>query len=337
MSRMEGLYQRLAAFGIDKRYVHAVALPKGWRDRDADANPTLYSMAVSLLSRNLNIDIRALQNDAAPLVWEDCGSTRFKHGANLQATQLERARCLSAGVAQMVCEVMEKPPLALPVDGSNIRASLCSSIYVSGVPRVTLSALLNYCWNMEIPVLPLTRFPAGAKKPDALTGLFAGRPAIVLCKPHKQTAKILFILAHELGHIALKHIEENGLLVDEHIDSEDRDAQEEAANTFAMELLTGRPEARYQAPYNQTAEQLAQTARNIGARDGIDPGIILLQFMRNRKRHPAAYDALTLLEEGNDSAIQLVRDQLCWRFNWKELSRERYDYVRRITQTEVLR
>ena len=68
MSRMEGLYERLAAFGIDKRYARAVALPKGWRDRDADANPTLYSMAISLLSRNLNIEIRALQNDATPLV-----------------------------------------------------------------------------------------------------------------------------------------------------------------------------------------------------------------------------------------------------------------------------
>ena len=227
----------------------------------------------------------------------------------------------------MVCEVMEKPPLALPVDGSNIRTSIYDSIYVSGVPRVTLHALLYYCWNMGIPVLPLTHFPTGAKKPDALAGLFAGRPAIVLCKPHKQTARMLFILAHELGHIALKHIEENGLWVDGHVDSEDRDAQEEAANTFALELLTGRPEARYQAPYNQTAEQLVQTARNIGERDGIDPGVILLQFMHNRKRHPAAYDALTLLE-ANASPIQLVRDQLCWQFNWEELTRERYDYIR---------
>lgn len=332
MSRMEGLYQRLAVFGIDKRYARAVALPKGWRDRDADANPTLYSMAISLLSRNLNIDIRALQNDATPLVWKDCGSTRFKHGANLQTTQLEMARCLVAGVAQMVCCVVENPPFTLPVDGNELRSNICTS----GVPCITLSALLDYCWSVGIPVLPLTRFPAGAKKPDALAGLFAGRPAIVLCKPHKHTAKMLFILAHELGHIALKHIEENCLWVDEHVDTEDRDAQEEAANTFAMELLTGRPDVRYQAPYNQTAEQLAQTARMIGERDGIDPGVVLLHFMHNRKRHPAAYDALTLIE-ANVAPVEIVRAELRERFDWEELTRERYDYVRRITQTEVLR
>ena len=64
---------------------------------------------------------------------------------------------------------------------------------------------------------------------------------IVLCRHTKHAAWLLFILAHELGHLALDHVPNEGVLIDEGLDKNSTDAEEQQANAFAIELLTGRP------------------------------------------------------------------------------------------------
>jgi len=67
---------------------------------------------------------------------------------------------------------------------------------------------------------------------------------IVLRRKAKYAAGLLFILAHELGHLALCHIPDDGLLLDEHVDEASQDDEEKQANAFALELLTGRASCR---------------------------------------------------------------------------------------------
>ncbi|MFN9957066.1 MAG: ImmA/IrrE family metallo-endopeptidase, partial [bacterium] len=62
-------------------------------------------------------------------------------------------------------------------------------------------------------------------------------PVIILSSKYQQSARLAFDLAHELGHLALAHLN-NGVLVDEDI-TFDNDCEEEEANQFATELLLG--------------------------------------------------------------------------------------------------
>jgi hypothetical protein len=332
MDRMAHLYERLAAFNIDKKYVRAIALPAGWKDDDADKNPAVYSQALSLLSRHLNLDLRTLQDDHAPLAWQDCGPTRFKHRANLQVEDLNLARCLAARAAHIAFDGIDTPIRALSLHGEVVR----DAILQTGLSWVTLAALLDYCWNSGIPVLHVSRLPEHAKKPDAFAGLLGGRPAIVICKKHKSAAWLLFLLAHELGHIARKHMGEGGLLVDARVNPEDHDLQEEEANTFALELLTGKPDIKYQARFNLDAEELAQMARMAGQRDGVDPGVIALNYARNRGHYQAGNLALSIIELNADP-VGLIRTKMCQRLNWQEMPRESRQFLRRITETDAMR
>jgi len=265
--RMQRLYERLEAFGFPRSYARAVALPAGWHDSETE-NPAVYSQALGLLAQNLNLSLRSLQSENAPLEWQDCGSTRFKRNQSLSDNELTIAKCLAVRAAQITCEAMQTPPLPIPNSGAAIREAIRNQ----GHPSVGFEALLDYCWDCGIPVLHVSRFPTGAHKPDALAGLFNGRPAIVITKQHKYSAWLLFILAHELGHIAKQHVQADGVLVDENIDQTDSEQTESEANAFAVELLTGQTEIRYSDPGNLTTAGLVSMARTASVRDGVDPG-----------------------------------------------------------------
>ena len=329
MSRMAHLYERLAAVGINKRYVRAIALPAGWSDLAADANPAAYAQALSLLAQNLNLNLPALQNDAAPLVWQECGPTRFKRRADMQEESLAVARCLASRAAQVACRATTAPVPALPASASAIR----NAILETGAACVGLANLLDYCWSNGVPVLHVSRFPAYAKKPDALAGVFTGRPAIVICKKSQHAAPLLFVLAHELGHIA-QHVNDGDLLIDARINPADRDVEEEDANTFAMELLTGRPDVRYRTRCNLTVEELAQAAQTTGRRDGVDPGIVALQYAQSGRQGKANKSVLQIIEADANS-IDLIHARMCEHLDWDALPRDRRQFLRRITQMDA--
>jgi hypothetical protein len=326
--RMRRLYERLEAFGIDRNYVREVAFPPGWNDA-ATENPAVYCQAIGLLARNLNLNLRALQTDEAPLEWQDCGPARFKHGKRLSEQDLTLARCLAARAAQVACQAATTPVTEVPAAGRAIRETLLAT----GRPYVDFEALLDYCWASGIPVLPVSRLPAHARKPNALAGTFSDRPAIVLMKQPRYAAMLLFILAHELGHIALGHLSGNGLLVDAHIDRDDREAQEEQANAFAVELLTGKPDIRYRAAYSPTAEELANAARETSRRDGVDPGFVALIYAGTRGHSAVGNRALSLIEPEADP-IGTIRARICSRLDWEQLGRDSGQFLQSITRTD---
>ena len=86
-NKMGRLYQRLKEFGIDRSYVIKSVFPEGWLDAEA-SNPAVYSQALILLSRNLNLDMRALQPENAPLSWRPCSKTLFKRRQECRPARL---------------------------------------------------------------------------------------------------------------------------------------------------------------------------------------------------------------------------------------------------------
>lgn len=330
--RMQQLYERLEAFGIPRSYALAVALPVGWHDSQTE-NPAVYSQALGLLARNLNISLRSLQNEGAPLEWQDCGATRFKRNQHLSDAELMTAKCLAVRAAQVACEAMQFSFADIPTSGAAIR----ETILKKGNRFVSFDALLDYCWDSGIPVLHVSRFPKGAHKPDALAGIFDGRPAIVITKQHKYAAWLLFILAHELGHIAKKHVQVNGVLVDENVDRTDSEDMEAEANTFAVELLTGEPDARYSASQNLTSQGLVAMAQSMSERDGVDPGYLALNYAHSKlletgdAHYPVANKALRIVEP-DSNPVASIHAHVCERLDWEAMGRDSRHFLRSIAK-----
>lgn len=128
-------------------------------------------------------------------------------------------------------------------------------------------------WAVGISVLHVNNFPADAKKkPMGSTLGVNGRPAVALCVDKSQPAWLLFMLAHELGHLHHRHVPENGALLNETVHENVPDAEEEQAGRYAIELLTGNAATCLQVGGRwPKADRLPQLARELGRRNQVDP------------------------------------------------------------------
>jgi len=83
------------------------------------------------------------------------------------------------------------------------------------------------------------------------------------------------------------------------------------------------------------AEQLASAAEEIGLRDRVDPGHVVLNFAYSgQDLWHIANAALRLLDSGN-TAIDIMKAKMGEYFDWSSISRENAEFLGRITQTEM--
>lgn len=326
---MKNLYGRLSEVGLTRAFVRKTALPSWWDDEVA-LNPAGYAQGLLLLSRHLGLELRSLQDDSVPLRLRDFGACKYKKRADVTEDELALARALATRAAQLAAEAMPTPPCPLPTGAGDIRQQILDR----GVPCVGLGELLDYCWSVGIPVLHLDHFPTNAHRPDGFAARVHGRPVIVLCRKARCSAWLLFILAHELGHIVLCHITDGGALLDEHVDQASQDDEERQANAFALELLTGKTNCRI-VPSGRwpNAHDLAQEARQLGRQRMIDPGHIVLNYAHTMGHSFFAVGnaALKLLEPRAD-AVRLVRAKLAQDLDWSRLPEDSSEFLMRVTR-----
>jgi hypothetical protein len=155
----------------------------------------------------------------------------------------------------------------------------------------------------------------------------------VLCRNAKHSAWLLFILAHELGHILRGHVSKNGVLVDQEIDrTYATDEEEQAANAFALELLSGIPTLEVlPVGFKASARSLAQAALDAGTHERIDPGHLVLNcaYQMGSNFFAVANAALNLLEPHAD-AVGVVRSQMLAHLDKTKLPEDTYEFVLRI-------
>ncbi len=234
LNPIKSVYKRLRQIGLIRPYVRSVALPDWWDDALAQ-NPAGYAQCLMFLSRHLGIDLKTLQNPESPLHLRDFGICKYKKREGTSDDELVLSRVIATRAAQIAAAAMANQYGPIP-GASEIR-----QIILTGARWVGFKGLLNYCWSIGIPVLHVNYFPAGAKRPDGFAFRNQGRPVIILCRNEKQPSCLLFILAHELGHLACEHVPENGALLDDCVKKNQPDREERAANRFALELLAGHP------------------------------------------------------------------------------------------------
>ncbi len=282
------------------------------------------------LSRHLGIDITTLQNPSATLRLKDFGVCKYKKRAGTTDDELLLSRVIATRAAQLAAAAMERPYQPV-LSATDLRSSL-----LDNAPWIGFDHLLDYCWSAGIPVLHVNLFPTGAKRPEGFTLRVQGRPVIVLCREEKQPSWQLFILAHELGHIACGHVPENGALFDEKVQENVPDAEETQADQFAMELLTGKatPSISTEGRWPK-AERLAELARAFGRRNQVDPGHVVLNYAHTMGRtfYGVARAALKHLNPEAD-AVAMVRDRQSANLDWERLPEDSSEFLMRMTRQE---
>ncbi|MDV3002903.1 MAG: hypothetical protein N5P05_004558 (plasmid) [Chroococcopsis gigantea SAG 12.99] len=230
---MKTLYERLSKLGFSENFIRANGLPQWW-DTEAESIRGAEIEAAAYISKRLNLDVRSLlAKEGVPSFKGSCG-VRFKTGNSYGSEHPKVAQYMAMRIAEMVAYSCIPPLLNLPGDAPSIREEI-----LENEEYVNLEALLNWCWRYGIPVVGFDRFPI-SEVDHNFQGMVThryGRPVIILSTEEDLRAVMLFTLAHELGHLVNKHLQ-NNTIVDGNIDREDcTDPEEIEANGFAINLL----------------------------------------------------------------------------------------------------
>ncbi len=313
---MKGLYAQLASIGIKKSFASRV-LPDWWDD-EAATTPSGMQQAQLYMARAFNLDIASLNDDNA--------SPRFRqveHKFKLQKDATEDKVTASAhfatAMARLALTATETPYQSVPTDPEILR-----NLILADHEAVTLPALLAYCQSAGIPVLHAANMPG--PKMTALAIRLDDRFTIVLSKKG-HPANQLFYLAHELGHIARGHLEQDGFLADEKIGDSDDDADEKEADAYAIRLLNGGPMKFRSHESIRSGLRLCELACASAKKFKIDPGHIILNYGHSQSEFKVANAALNHLPVTKDGA-RLVNDFFLKTINPDRLSDDQLDLLR---------
>jgi hypothetical protein len=232
------------------------------------------------VARRLGLDPHSLleDRDAPRFLWRD--EARFKHLSG--ESDDERAGITSFGRAIASILLGASPPPVGELAGAAAR-TLREEVLASGRPFVTLVDLLSLSWALSVPVVHLRVFPWPQKRMAAMAVMVGARSTVLLGKDSSYPATLAFYVAHELGHIALRHVAADRQIVDlegEVLAGDGEDEEEREADAFALELLTGSPDpvvlptGSGRAHGRAVAHAAVESAQGLG----IDPGTLALCF-----------------------------------------------------------
>lgn len=285
---MKPVYQKLSKIGLKKGMVKTY-LPDWWEDSIATTEVG-FQESLWLIANTFHIDFKTLNLSVS-------GSSnpqyrlpnhQFKHSVNLDQDKLKPAVAVAMLAAKITLNTFEKPLADLSsLSAENIREKLLSD----GNQWIDFKVLVQYCWNIGIPVIFIKKIPS--PKMDGLALMQNDRPVIVLTK-NDDYGILVFHLAHELGHIILGHVKENGMVIDKKIVKDEEDDLEIQANAFALEVLTGKANRKYTAG-KISPKVLAESTLNKAKEDSIDPLHIILNYGYSNNNYGFAKQVLQLL------------------------------------------
>ena len=193
---------------------------------------------------------------------------------------------LARSVSRLSASATDREFASIPSDPRELRALL-----VGEAGDLTLAQLLNWSWEAGIVVQPLSGpgvFVAAVWYVDAT-------PVIVLKESRAFGAYWLFDLAHELGHLALGHLEHAPIVeVGAPAQPDLNDAQEREANDYALRLLLPDPESMLADVRRRTANDAPRRFKfavlDVAREAGIAAGVLGLVAAREMSDVPADKD-----------------------------------------------
>jgi IrrE N-terminal-like domain len=322
--QMADLYDRLETIGFPKKFIQQKILPDWWTD-EVDETPGVLTEGALYISRRLNLDMQSLLDRELHPEFKTPYQPKFKLKVGTDTDRLTIPYVISARIAEMVAYACNNP--YQPLDGvsvSEIRQDI-----LARQNSVNLQGFLEYCWERGIPVIHFDDFPPKFHKFHkfhGMVGYFYDRPVILLSLKAKSPSRLLFIAAHELGHILKGHLNQEKLLVDEKISLESTDKEEVEANEVAGELLLGAADRNYYSSQDYTCKQLAQYAQNISAGDRVDAGVVARNYGWYKKHYGSVEGAMKILEP-DANAPQEINRYLEQNLDWEKLGDDNQDYL----------
>lgn len=333
------LVQRLLDAGLANELVEA-SLPDWWTPQEQSSS-SARTMVALLLARRLSLDPETLLDDNVPIGFLHAGPTKFKHMRLGAGERLDALVGFARGVGRIVLSALApETRRPVPADPMELRRAILSS----GRPFVSFGDAIAVCWSLGIPVLHLRLFPARTKGVTAMAVRLGQRYAILVARETGFEAQYMFHVVHEIGHIALGHLEGTSAIVEadptdpanaaeELVD----DDEERAADAYAQALLTGssnfevvRDTLRNPAPYSGTGRELADLAVTNAAQLGVDPGHIVMCFGHSTGDWGLAMAAAKLLPSQRDKPGTLVNRVLWQQIDSDIVDRQAVDFLQAV-------
>ncbi|MBB6560043.1 hypothetical protein HNP48_002715 [Acidovorax soli] len=317
------LVNKLLGIGLPQTLVDA-SIPDWWVPEDNDSL-SARTLASLLLARRLNLDPQTLLDDGVPVGFLHTGPTKFKHMRLAEGPRRDALVGFSMGVGRILLSMLDSSSTRpVPADPLALRRAL-----MFGRPFVSFGDVIAACWSLGVPVLHLRLFPAQTKGVTAIAVRLGERHAILVARESGLDAQYMFHVAHELGHIALGHLNGAGAIIDadpydpaNHVDELIDDDEERAADEYAQALLTGQHSFSVMRGHGEsshnsvgTARELASHAMQTGQRLNIDPGHIVMSFGYSTREWPLAFAAAKLLPQQEEKPATLVN-----RILWQQLT-----------------
>lgn len=298
-----------------------------WWDDSLIESSGASQQAVFSIARHLNLDLKSVIDSNSELKFKDVACC-YKKAGNKTANDLYVATGLVFSASRTIANITKKDYRLFSAP-----LSIREQILASGKPWVDLASLVEYCWEHGVPVIFLPDLPV-SKKMDAVVQNVNGRPVISITKKHKHESALLFLLAHEMGHIFSGHLENGQMIIDESINENDEDQQEIEANSFALALLTGSADTHFHSSGARlTGENLAIAAKLKGKERKIDPGHIALNWGYTTGNWAVANKSLNLLYPNahwEDDIKKIISNEI----NTIEAKEDELDYLLNLMKIE---
>lgn len=318
------LFEALRGAGLSSDAIEA-AWPSWWSDEIA-VSPSGRAELRFSLARKLGLAPKPLLGERVEFVWKD--KARFKHLTSQDAVQQSILSSFGVAVGRLLLRAIPPGASLHGVAAHRLRETILQE-----EAYVDLRQLITICWAVGIPVVQLQVFPLATKSMHAMVIEAGGRHAILLARESIYPAPAAFTLAHEIGHIALGHIEGAAALVDteDPATAPEHDTQELEANAFALELLTGSPEPEIQTELqNFNAPTLANAVLNAGPQYRIEPGTLALCVAYRRKLWPVAMSALRFIYTDPKPVSREINRIAASQIDWTSLTQDGEEFLRNL-------
>lgn len=250
-----------------------------WWEHSLSESPGASQQAIVSMARLLNLDLATVLNEHSPLSFKKI-SCCYKKTADKSYSDLQTSTALIHSFSKTLSAITlnSYKPFG---DAESIRKEILSS----GKPWVDFISLAQYCWFHGVPVVFIPDI-FSTKKMDAVVQKVNDRPVIAITKKSQYDSKLLFLLAHEMGHIYCNHIEDKKVIIDSKIREDQHhepdvwfsDAEKEA-NQFALSIITGKEQSGFHSNGSwMKGTELAAQVRVIAKDIFVDPGHIALNW-----------------------------------------------------------
>ncbi|MGB0564415.1 MAG: ImmA/IrrE family metallo-endopeptidase [Spirulinaceae cyanobacterium] len=333
---MQILYHQLDQIGLSKRYIQQQILPDWW-DNEFEQSNGAVATAAAYLSRRLSLNFESLiQRDRQP-EFEQVYQAKFKLKKGTNSEKLILPYVIAIRIAELVAYACPNPYLEImESSASKIREDILEKQH-----EINLKSVIAWCWQQGIPVIHLSNYPPKVNKFEGMIVWYnnadekeKNRPVVIIGQNNKFCSKLLFILAHELGHWFKGHLNQDSFLLDEVINDNQDDAEEAEANEFSVELLTGNPYTEYQFPKSTTGDKLVHYAHQEKENNPtVSLGVIAnnhgwrMKTVEGVNRWGVVNAALKIIE-GDTKASQFINQVLQQSLDWERLSEDNQDYLR---------